>query len=303
MRNRRRSIDKELRNARAVSPASLILLGLLIGLGGALYYARIVDPVVYTDASPARFNDAYKDEYLLLVSQAYAADGEWERAERRLNALGEPDLPALITELLERYLREQKSPKTIRAVALMAEKLGAEGRAVALFAPTPLAGLPTSTPTITPTSTPFALPTAPPADTPTPISTPLASPEPPLTVTIPSPLSQPTAVFIYRLLSQTQLCDGETPERIEVETVDIELEPLPGIKTAVTWQNGADSFFTGFKPSLGTAVGDFQMSDGVTYAVTLPDGSPEVSGLQVELCDNGRLGGWKLIFQKVVANH
>ncbi len=301
MSNRRRSIDKDMRNSRAVSPASFILLGLLIGLSGALYYARIVAPVVYTDAAPARFSDAYKDEYLLLVSQTYAADGEWGKAERRLNALGEPDLPALITELLEGYLREQKSPKTIRAVALMAEKLGAEGRAVALFAPTPLAGFPTSTPAITPTATPFALPTAPPADTPTPISTLLSSPVPPLTV--PSPISQPTAVFIYRLLSQTQLCGGETPERIEVETVDIELEPLPGIKTAVTWQNGADSFFTGFKPSLGTAVGDFQMSDSVTYAVTLPDGSPEVSGLQVELCDNGRLGGWKLIFQKVVANN
>ena len=77
------------------------------------------------------------------------------------------------------------------------------------------------------------------------------------------------------------------------------LEPLPGVKTAVSWQNGSDNFFTGFKPSLGEAVGDFVMTDGIAYAVMLPDGSPEVSGLRLEMCENGRLGGWRLIFQNL----
>ncbi len=101
------------------------------------------------------------------------------------------------------------------------------------------------------------------------------------------------------LLLKSQYFVKKNLERLEVETVDIELQPLPGIKTAVIWQHGSDNFFTGFKPSLGTAVGDFEMTDGITYAVTLPDGSPEVSGLRLEMCDNGRLGGWRLVFQNL----
>ncbi len=289
-----RRADKAVQSQRNISTASFILFGLLIGIGGALYYAWVVAPVVYTDASPARFGDEYKEEYLLLISQNYAIDGNWEQAEQRLNALDDPELINRVTELLEKYLREQQSPETIRSVAVVAEKLGAEGRVVALFAPTPLAGLPTSTPAPILTSTPFILPTAPPANTSTPTYTPAPSPTP-----SPAPTIMPTAVSIYRLLSQEQLCKGKNRERLEVATVDIELQPLPGIQTAVSWKNDSDSFFTGFKPSLGTAVGDFQMVEGITYAVTLPDGSPEVSGLRLELCDNGRLGGWQLIFQNL----
>lgn len=291
-RRRRGESDSAPQSNRTVSAAGLILLGLIIGLAGALYYAWVVAPIVYTNASPARFSDEYKDEYLLLVSQNYAIDGDWQMAERRLDALDDPELVEHITALLERYLREQQPPETIRAVAIVAEKLGSDGRAVALFAPTPLSGLPTASPT--PTATPFALPTAPPANTPTPTSTPLPSPTP----TVP-PTAVPTAVSIYRLLSQERLCDGDDTERLEVETVDANGEPLLGVKTAVSWQNGADSFFTGFKPSLGEAVGDFVMSEGIAYAVMLPDGSPEVSGLRLETCENGRLGGWRLVFQNL----
>jgi len=291
-RRRRRGTTDSPQQHRTVSAAGLILFGLIIGLAGALYYAWVVAPVVYTNASPARFSDEYKDEYLLLISQNYAIDGDWQAAEQRLDALDDPELVERITALLERYLREQRPPETIRAVAVVAEKLGGDGRAVALFAPTPLSGLPTASPT--PTATPFTLPTAPPANTPTPTSTPAPSPTP-----TPPPTAVPTAVSVYRLLSQERLCDGDDTARLEVETLDANADPLPGVKTAVSWQNGNDNFFTGFKPSLGEAVGDFVMVEGIAYAVMLPDGSPEVSGLRLELCENGRLGGWRLVFQNL----
>jgi len=53
MSRRRRQPPSETtgRNAQ-LSAAGLFLLGLIIGLAGALYYAWVVAPVVYTDASP-----------------------------------------------------------------------------------------------------------------------------------------------------------------------------------------------------------------------------------------------------------
>jgi hypothetical protein len=38
---------------RAMPAISLILFGLIVGLGGALYYAWIISPVTFTEASPA----------------------------------------------------------------------------------------------------------------------------------------------------------------------------------------------------------------------------------------------------------
>ena len=67
--------------------ASLILIGLILGVGAALYYAWILEPVVFTEASPARMSEASKAEYILLVSQSYAVDGDWEKVEERLAAL------------------------------------------------------------------------------------------------------------------------------------------------------------------------------------------------------------------------
>ncbi|RMH01467.1 MAG: hypothetical protein D6706_01885, partial [Chloroflexi bacterium] len=61
----------EQKNGR-FSPTSLFFLGLIIGLAASLYYAWIIDPVVYTNASPARLSSTHKEAYILLVSQSYA---------------------------------------------------------------------------------------------------------------------------------------------------------------------------------------------------------------------------------------
>ena len=49
---------------RRVSVTSLLLLGLVLGLIGGLYYAWIVEPVVFVNAGPARFSSEYQAEYI-----------------------------------------------------------------------------------------------------------------------------------------------------------------------------------------------------------------------------------------------
>jgi hypothetical protein len=92
---------------------------------------------------------------------------------------------------------------------------------------------------------------------------------------------------------------GTAVTRIEVETLDALLNQLPGVEVIVRWDGGEDHFFTGFKPEQGDGYGDFTMTPGVSYSVMLVDGSPEISGLRIEPCDNGRDGGWRLSFQNL----
>lgn len=277
-----------------ISIAGLLLVGLLMGLGIGLYYAWIVEPVVFVDASPARFSDSYKEEYLFLVSQNYAVTGNWEQAQERLAALDNPDLPQTVNALLERYLREQKPPQVVENLAALAQQAGAEGAAIALFAPTPLSGQ-SAPPTPSTTPTPISAETATPQPTNTPTRTPIPTPTPAATP-IPSPTAQP----VYRLLNQERVC-GKTAvsPQIEVITYDALLNDLPGVEVIVTWDEGTDSFFTGFKPEQGAGYGDFTMQLDMSYSVRLADGSPEVSGLRIEPCTGDTVGGWRLTFQNM----
>ena len=295
-RRRSASQKRDVVGERPSLPAiSLIFLGLILGLGGALYYAWIIDPIVLVDASPARFSPEYKAEYILLVSQSLAADGDVERAQQRLDALGEANVAQTVSDLLEQFVRERRPSAHVTAIANLAQKLGVETQAVALFAPTPSGGvLPSPTPTATPESieptatsprinpspSPTLIPTAVPTDTPEPTATP-----------------QPN----YRLLNQQQVCEEEPAPRLEVITFDALLVPLAGVEVLVNWDGGSDRFVTGFKPEQGEGYGDFTMTADTTYTVHLADGSPEIGDLQVEVCEaTGQLGGWRLTFQNLV---
>ena len=291
---RRELVEKDSSDSR-LAVGSLFLLGLIVGLMAALYYAWVVNPIVYLDASPARLHEDFKEEYILLVSQSYAATGNWEQAEERLAALNDDDVAQSVAAQLERYLREGKPAPVMTNLAALAAQLGVNSPAVAVFAPvvgvtgataTPTpASLPeTPTPTISPTPTN----TRPPTHTPAPSSTPTG-------------VSSPTAVPVFRLLGQERVCEAEAPApRIEVDVVDAFLEPLPGVEVVVTWVEGSDHFFTGFKPEKGLGYGDFTMTPDISYSVFLVGGSPTVGGLRIEPCDpdeGGLAGGWRLTFQ------
>ena len=283
-----------------VGAASFLLLGLILGLAGSLLYAWVLSPVVYVDASPARLSQRYHDEYIFLVSQNYAATGDWAQAQRRLDALEDPDLPHEVANLFERYLREGEPAAYVRNLALLTKEVGGENPALALFGPTPLPPRPTASPspagsTATATLLPTPTPTRPPTETPRPTITPSRTPAPTAT-------QRPT----YRLLSQERVCNEAAPApRIEVVTVDALLEELPGVAVVVTWEGGSDRFFTGFRPDQGPGYGDFTMENEVSYSVALPEGSPTISGLRVEPCPaaaGGLPGGWRLTFQHLLLN-
>lgn len=284
------------RQQARVSWFSWLFLGLVVGLAGGLLYTWVLSPVVYVDASPARLTAAYQAEYIFLVSQSYAANGDWPQAQARLQELNNPAINEVVAAQLESYLRQGWAPGYVQNMALLARQLGVEGTAIAFFAPTPanvisptVAATPTTAATATLRPTATLQPTA--SATPTPTGT-------------PTPLPSPTAPPNYRLLGQERVCEADTPApRLEVVVLDALLNPLPGTEVLIRWENGADHFFTGFKPQHGLGYGDFTMSPDLSYSVTLAEGSLEVSGLRVEPCpqaEGGLAGGWRLTYQSLL---
>ena len=294
-RNRRRRRLQE--RKVALSIASLFAIGLVVGLAVALYLSWLVFPTD-TSASPADFRPDFKTDYIYMVSQGYAKDGDLTRAETRLALLEDPNLSETLRAQLEDYLRQGQPADAVRNLANLSVAMGVEGTSIGLFGPGETAV--TATPTPTPTPTPQVTPTLLPLITPTPPPSP--SP-PPLAVT-----AAPTAEPIYRLLDQEEVCrPADQLPLIAVNVLDAFLDDLPGITVDVSWADGEDQFITGFKSGEAAGYGDFAMSPEVTYTVVLPDGSGPVSGLTTGPCslsgseDEGQTG-WILTFQKLVAS-
>lgn len=75
-----------------------LLIALLAGVGAGLYVGWVAVPVEYVDASPASLHQSFKDDYLLMIAAAYAADGDLAAAQEAVAALGFADPAAAVTE-------------------------------------------------------------------------------------------------------------------------------------------------------------------------------------------------------------
>ncbi len=255
---------------------SLIFSGLLIGLVLGVVYGWVISPVNYTDTAPAALRRDYRDQYLILIAQAYAADGDLDRARQRIASLGDADAGEAVTALAQQLAAAGKDSSALSALA---SALGV-GISAVTSAPTPTLPHPhTPTPTITPTLLPSA--------TPFPTLTPTATP-----------------VYDYELIMQENYCnDAERAPLIIVDVMDAAGAPLPGIKVSVKWAEGEDSFVTGLKPEISSSYGDFEMSVGVVYSAQIGSRTPPVAGLAAPTCvaaADGKpyAGAVRLVFQR-----
>jgi hypothetical protein len=67
----------------------LFIITIALGAAGGLYYGWVVNPVEYLDTYPSSMRADYKADYVLMVSEAYSAEGDLFLAMRRLSALGD----------------------------------------------------------------------------------------------------------------------------------------------------------------------------------------------------------------------
>lgn len=270
----------------------LVLIGLAAGVALGLIYTWLIEPVQYYDTPPNHLRSDLRDEYVLLISEAYAADEDWAAAQRRLASLEEPDIAAAILDVTERAIGDGKSVNSIRHLAHLAYDLGVSRPSLAFFQPTrPSSPSPTThriVATFTPTVQPLPSPTAVPLPTASPTFTPLPSPTPRLH---------------YRLLARQQICDQDHPDPLlQVIVNDSEGEGVSGEQIVVSWNDQETTLFSGLKPELGTGYADLAIQPDTSYAVRLASGSETVGELETGPCTSTRgsqLLSIRLIFEEI----
>lgn len=274
-----------------------VLSGLILGLAIGLIYAWLLAPVQFYDTAPDRLRADLKQEYILLICESYAADGDWEETLDRLATLGEPDIQTTILTMAEQAIEQGKPVNTIRHLAAVASRMGETSPALARFLPT---SLPQSSPTprtLLATFTPT--PPLPPTVTPTPMPTPLP------TFTLPPHTPSPTPGWQYRLLAQQTVCDPDRPEpMIQIIVRGADGEGVSGEKIVVSWGTESSTLFTGLKPELGWGYADITIKPETSYAVHLEAGSEQASGIQTSPCNSSagpRMTSIRLIFERIDA--
>ncbi len=260
---------------------SLVVIVFVIGAAIGLAYAWLIDPVTFSESSPAQVMKSYREAWLIMSAEAYAQDGDWDRTQARVNALRDANLAQTLTELFNR--NEANGPNVAaRALARLADRLNVHTPAMQVYLAAIITPTPTTVPTIAVTLNPQ----------PSVTSIPTTTPEPLPTLT-------PTATVVpeYQVIDRTAECThGKQPPQIRVIVHDQAGQSMPGKEVWITWDSGSDRFVTGLKPEIDPGYGDFDMQPDQTYNVGIDrPTSVIVSGLRADACETDGRTSWRLV--------
>ncbi len=268
-------MSPQVRTRRIVGNITL-LLGILLGLGGGLFYGYAVNPVVYGNTTPIDLAGPYKEQYVLMIAAAYNQDGDIARANRRMQVLGLTDPAARVAAFAQQSASRGTGEGTLTLLNNLAAGLSAE---------------------ITPTLK------APDANNEAIAELATATSVPATVTPLVATLVPTSAPITYELLEIDSVCDPTrtTPE-ITVNLFDSDDKPLAGIPILVKWENNADEFWTGLKPEVSLGYADFAMQAGTLYTLEVGGSALPVRGLIAEDCEDaeGRAysGSIDLVFMR-----
>ncbi|MBI3152886.1 MAG: hypothetical protein HYZ21_12175 [Chloroflexi bacterium] len=285
-----------------------LILALLIGLGLGLVYSWFLSPVTYVDANPAILRADFKDQYRVVIAASYESTHDLARARARLELLGDVDPVGELSAQAQRMLGAGEPFDKVRPLAQLATDLN-QGFA-SIPTPTPFTAL--NTPqggfTISATETQTeeaAVIEATPTPFPTilfeqtPITPSVAETNTPRPTFTPNP--EPGAPFA--LVGQDTVCaPASQPGLLQFTLMDSRRREIAGIEIIVTWNQGEDSFFTGFKPELGNGYADFIMQADTVYSIRIVGGETFIPNIIAPACTDPNgveyLGGLLLTFQQ-----
>jgi hypothetical protein len=293
-----------------------------------LLYSWVISPAEYIDTPPFSLREDYKDQYRVLIAEAYNATGDLQRAQARLNLLRDENPTEVLVAQAQQYLAEGEYVQDAQALANLASALGQ--------APTPLPTRIENTPTPLATQTSTLLPsvTGSPTEALSSTSTPSPSPEISLTATVtptresatgptrtptittspratrlptetpsitPSRTPSPTLAPPFVLENQVLVCNPLIGEpQLQVFVSNAAGIGIPGVEIVVSWSAGEEHFYTGLKPDVDIGYADFTMDPEIAYTLQVAEGGQLISNLSAPVCDDNSdesyLGSWRLVF-------
>jgi hypothetical protein len=311
------------------------LFGFIVGLALSLTYGWLLDPRPLP-VTPADLRPSAKATYIRLIALAYAHNHRLEQAQSRLATVADPNINQTIIIITEAYINQGRDIRDITAFIELAQAMGNISPLMSVYLTTP-SPTPTATNTPTSTNTPTRTPTSRPTPTmtathprPTPtitatltltsttlipipytatITTTLTMTRPTVTATqllTPTPTITPTRNLNTPLTVKLSKagCDNLNAGLLRIYIHDTLGQGIPGIEIKVSWANGEDHLFTGFKPEIEPGYADFQMKLTETYQVEVVNLKttqpiPEITLNNLPLCQNS-LPAWQLVLQQGV---
>ncbi|MCA0458351.1 MAG: hypothetical protein LCI00_30585 [Chloroflexi bacterium] len=268
-----------------------VILGLIIGIAGGLYYAWNVDQRVEFDTEPWQLNEADRSSYIAGITLQYTYDSDLTRAVNRLLVLKLPGDPIQAVAdtacklASSSYIDNSSGQRAVRSMMTFYQLQGRTGCADTLLASSEIATpglvIEASTPTLRPPAT----------KTPTP--EPILQATPTIVQAIVIPTIQPQADFV--LADVRTFCSAELSGIIEIRVQDFNGEGIPGTSVTVNWDSGSSTFVTGLKPERGADYADFQMDAGKSYTVQVTGRSDPSQALVAGPCNDANSGQPALI--------
>lgn len=262
------AVYRDSKYQRRRRPFSLwaLIIGLLIGFGGAWYYAYVINPTQETSTRPSQLTRENQQDYVVAIMLAYSYDSDLTTAINELVALElDSDPLQAVADMacdLARtgYVDSTSGLRAVRAMRTFYQLQGRTGCADNIIP------APESVPLEVVIQVPTATPTLPPPPTKTPNS--ISATETPSGVIV-VPTSAPQGT--YRGVVAQTFCSTELSGVIEVRVRDALNVEISGEPIRVTWGNNERSdFITGLKPERGIGYADFQMDTGVSYIISMP---------------------------------
>lgn len=291
-----------------------VLVALLVGIGLGLAYSWVISPLQVIDAEPVALRSDFKDQYRSAIAAAYAATGDLIRAQARLALLKDTDPIEALNAQAQRMSADGISFEEADQVAALASALDQDGvglpAATALPPPT---GTQTATIEITNNTADPPISTVPPPMSELPVqsteitetaqSVETQAITPALATPRPTRTPVPTFGAPFALTGQESVCDPNLSDGLlQVLVLNSNRRQMPGVEILITWDGGAENFFTGLKPELGNGYADYVMTPDTTYTAQLRLGSDIASGLTTPTCQTPDgvtfFGGIKLTFQQ-----
>ena len=104
----------------------LFLLMIALGAAAGLFYGWVLQPVQQPEAVPQNLRVDYRTDYVLMVAEAYQAEGDLAAARQRLSLLGPEADEAKVAQAIEfaqrpGYAQQDRSLLQDLQVALLAD--------------------------------------------------------------------------------------------------------------------------------------------------------------------------------------
>lgn len=298
MNRRDPRMGANLKRAPSYFSYSVFALSLIAGIALGLALTRAQGPLRRGNAEPWQLRPADRNHYVIAIALEYAHRGDLAAALNKLIAMrpAQDPLDALAAAACalggSGYLRSESGIMAVRSAVALYASQGRSGCAEQLL---PLNATNPAPATVDEGEREAEIATPLPTKPPLPAGNAASS----VQRVLPTPLPQRR----FEARTARSFCDAANPALIEAHVVNYLGRGVPGQRIRVRWSDQEDVFLSGLKVDRGDSYADFQMAEGVDYAIDMPGAAdPLGASLSTGACYSGSrrtLKSWRVTFVEI----